>query len=411
MRVLPLPIPPGPDCLGSLDVLLRALSGEGPLLVPHAPGERPDLPAQSDGPGAIAVGTSGSTGTPKRAVLPAEALRASAHATHEVLGGPGCWLLALPPHHIAGLQVLLRSAAAGFTPEVLDAPTGFGADVFCRAAAAMPPAPRRYVSLVPTQLHRILADPAATRALAGFDAVLVGGAASAARLLTAARHFGVRVVTTYGMSETAGGCVYDGVPLPVSRVRLDGDGRISLGGATLASGYLGGADGHPADDPFTTGPDGERWFRTDDLGHLEANPGDDARRLVVDGRADDVVVTGGLKVRPGVVEAALHEVLPPGCSAVVVGVPDPEWGQVVGAVLTPSDDAPAAAEAQGASTAAAACAALEAAWPRLRDDLRTRLPGPALPRRVAVVPELPLRGPGKPDRAALRALLGSRPSR
>ena len=155
-----------------------------------------------------------------------------------------------------------------------------------------------------------------------------------ASLLAQARDAGVRVVTTYGMSETAGGCVYDGRALDVSRVRLEDDGRIRLGGATLAQGYLG----EPAltAESFSEDTDGTAWFRTDDVGHL-----DDRGALVVDGRIDDLINTGGLKVVPRLVEEALVQ-LDAVAEAVVVGSPDPEWGQVVSAaiVVTPGQLAP-----------------------------------------------------------------------
>ena len=285
---------------------------------------------------------------------------------------------ALPAHHIAGLQVLVRSVVADTTPVCMDLAGGFSADAFARAAAEITPGARAYTAVVPTQLVRLLVSAQGCEALTRFSAVLLGGAAAPASLLAQARGFGVRVVTTYGMSETAGGCVYDGRALDVSQVRLEDDGRIRLGGATLAQGYL--------DEPalsaksFSEDPDGIPWFLTDDVGHF-----DDQGCLVVDGRIDDLINTGGLKVVPHLVEAALGQL---DCitEAIVVGSPDPEWGQVICAAVVVR---------QGYSP------------PNLdevRDKLRGMLPGHALPRRLATVAELPLRGPGKPDRAAVRTL-------
>jgi O-succinylbenzoic acid--CoA ligase len=310
-------------------------------------------------------------------MLTGAALRASADATHQRLGGQGQWLLALPAHHIAGIQVLVRSLVADTTPVCMDLAGGFTTASFARATAEIISSARAYTALVPTQLVRLLASADGCQALTRFAAVLLGGAATPASLLARARGFGVRVVTTYGMSETAGGCVYDGRALEVSRVQLEDDGRIRLGGATLAQGYLG--EIALTADSFSTDMDGTAWFRTDDVGHL------DKGALVVDGRIDDLINTGGLKVVPRLVEAALVQ-LDTIAEAIVVGSPDPEWGQVVSAavVVTPGASPPSLDE--------------------VRDQLRALLPDHGLPRRLATLPKLPLRGPGKPDRAAVRRL-------
>ena len=268
---------------------------------------------------------------PKLAMLTREALAASATATHERLGGPGQWLLPMPAHHIAGLQVLVRSLVAGTEPVAMDLTEGFTPAAFARSAAALT-GHRRYTSLVPTQLVRLLADPAGTEALRVFDAVLLGGAAAAPSLLARAAEAGVSVTTTYGMSETAGGCVYDGRPLACTTVRADADGRLHLGGATLAEGYLGRPDLTAA--AFSTDADGRRWFATDDVGHQ----GEDGR-WHVDGRIDDLVNTGGLKVAPRLVEEAITARLPEVAECAVVGVPDPEWGEAVAAALVLADGA------------------------------------------------------------------------
>ncbi|GGM33425.1 AMP-binding protein [Promicromonospora citrea] len=378
---------------GSLDDVVRAVRdalGGGPV---YAPRPRP-AGAEPPPPGtALVLRTSGSTGNPREVALSAAALRASAEATHERLGGPGRWLLVLPPTHVAGIQVVARTVVAGtevgggtlesFTPE------GFAAlaDDFLAAG------PRAYVSVVPTQLHRLVVaaedgDPAGLAALARFDAVLVGGAATPGPLLSRARAAGVRVVTTYGMSETSGGCVYDGVPLPGVRVRIaegaeDGTGVVELTGPTLAEGYVGDPAATAA--AFRTDPDGTRWFRTSDLGRLDGD------RLTVLGRADDVVVTGGVNVAPDAVEEVIAEHLAargtPG-EACVVGVPDDEWGQAVVAVVTGGAD-------RIAPVAPAVLAELRAA-------VAARLGSAAAPRRAYVVGALPRRGPGKIDRAGVQ---------
>lgn len=218
----------------------------------------------------VHAATSGSTGTPKVARLTAGALTASARSTLTVLGGPGQWLLSTPATHIAGIQVLVRSALAGIPP-VTVGPGGFTSARFSSAAARLT-GTRRYTSLVPTQVARLLADDEGRAALARFDAVLVGGAAVPDTLRAAGRSAGTRIVATYGMSETAGGCVYDGRPLPGARMRIGdadpaGVGVIELGGPMLASGYVDRPEQTAL--AFGTDPDGSRWFRTDDLGRID----------------------------------------------------------------------------------------------------------------------------------------------
>lgn len=366
----------GQDALRALPALSELLNGRGPLLLPHAADAPPSpLPedhavnelglSSSSDAAALAVGTSGSTGVAKRAVLTAEALRASGEATHQRLGGPGRWLLALPGHHIAGLQVLLRSLLSDEKPAAL--PSGpFTAKGFADAAHNMRGA-RRYTSLVPTQLRRVLCDERARAALTAFDAVLVGGSAAPPDLVARAREEGAHIVLTYGMSETAGGCVYDGVPLANVGVVLDA-GRVLLAGPMLANGYLGA----PASEAFRH-VGGRRWFRTDDIGHLEHG------RLAVDGRDDDVLVTGGVKVWPGEVERVLAPLLPVGIDVVVLGVPDPEWGIAVVAAIGP-------------------VRAAEIDLDALLAQARECLPRHAVPRRIVALPSLPQAGPGKPDR-------------
>ncbi|WP_432563124.1 o-succinylbenzoate--CoA ligase [Kineococcus sp. SYSU DK003] len=383
--LLPLPVPAGPEVLRLLPTLARALAGDLPhALLPHAAGQAPasaldpggPLAAgedSADDPTAVVVSTSGSTGTPKGALLPAGALRASAAATARRLApGPGAqqWVLALPAHHVAGLQVLLRSVRAGTEPVVL-ASGGFTAGAFVAATAACTGA-QLLTSLVPTQLVRLLEHEEATAALRRYAAVLVGSAATPAPLLARAREAGVPVVTTYGSSETCGGCVYDGVPLDGVVPALQ-DGRLTLAGPVVARGYRGLPD-HPA---FAGGR-----FTTDDTAVLADG------RVRILGRVDDLITTGGLKVAPALVEDALTGT--PGIAeVVVVGVPDPEWGQRVVACVVPGPVPPSLAE--------------------VRDRVSHAVARHAAPRQLLLLDELPLRGPGKPDRAALRARAAADP--
>ncbi|WP_235866215.1 AMP-binding enzyme [Serinibacter arcticus] len=370
---------PAPPSSSLHEALARALTG-GPavVLTPDLPDgrTRPHVPAGA----ALVLGTSGSTsGTPRLVALTADAVRASAVATHERLGGPGGWLLTLPAHHVAGVMVAARTLVAGTrlttaTPGPFR-PATFADDAERHLAALRtddPAGARAYTSLVPTQLRRVLDDPGATAAAAAFDAVLVGGAATPAPLLEQARAAGIAVVTTYGMTETSGGCVYDGVPLSGVTVRIDDGGRIVLAGPQLALGYVT-ADGLTPIAPELTTADRGTW---------------DGAVLRVLGRADDVVLTGGVNVDPADVEAAALAV--DGVAEVcVVGVPDPEWGQLVAAAIVPG---PGAADEDALVVA-------------VRAGVRDALGGPWVPRRVVLVPELPLRGPGKPDRVAVARLL------
>lgn len=312
----------------------------------------------------LVIRTSGSSGKPKDVILSHRAVLASASATHDRLGGPGQWLLALPATGVAGLQVLVRSVLAGEEPLVA-ADHGSLAE----AIAAMT-GPRQYASLVPTQLHRIVAAGELAM-LAGLDALLIGGASVSPALLAEARDAGVHVVRTYGMSETCGGCVYDGTPLDGVDVRIDENRQIQLSGPMLFDGYT------DAEETARVLRDG--WFATDDLGEFDPDG-----RLRVLGRSDDVVISGGVNVSlPAVTEAvrAMTGVR----DAHAVSVDDPEWGQrvVVAVVGEPT---------------------LEA----IRDAVESvGLPRSWAPRQVLVLDELPLLEGGKIDRQELKALAQS----
>jgi O-succinylbenzoic acid--CoA ligase len=275
--------------------------------------------------------------------------------------------LALPPHHVAGIQVVVRSLLAGTTPVQLDVATGFDIERLPAAVAELGSG-RRYTSLVATQLAKALGAPAATAALAELDAVLLGGGPAPQPILDAAAAAGVRVMRTYGMSETAGGCVYDGVPLSGTRVRIGDDGRISIGGPMIARGYRNPVDPDPFAEPG--------WFHTNDVGAL-----DSSGRLSVLGRADDGISTGGLTVLPGPVEAALST-HPGVADCAVFGINDDRLGQRVAAAVVPAGAEPPSLEA-------------------LRAHVAQSLDATAAPRELHIVAELPRRGIGKLDRKAL----------
>lgn len=309
----------------------------------------------------VVIATSGSTDGRGHVVgLSLEALVASATATLERIGGPGQWVTSLPIHGVAGLQVVTRSVLAGMRPVVYAPRRGFDPALFADAVANLQPGVRRYLSLVPTQLHR--AVEVAPDELAAFDAILVGGAALPPGLALRAADAGAKIITTYGSTETSGGCVYDGIPLAGVEVRLV-DGLVQVAGPHLATRYL-----DTDRQPFTTDA-GRRWLTTHDLGRLVDG------RLAIRGRADDVIISGGVNVNPLDVEDALAAL--PG-EWVVVGVPDPAWGQRLVAVTTG-----------------------HAGLTRVK-EATAHLPPAGRPKQVLHRDSLPLRPSGKVDRRAVR---------
>lgn len=348
----------------------RWLAGEVALHLISPDQPAPPIPTLPAGV-TLALQTSGSTGEPKTVLHTTASLVASARTTNDFLGEPGQWLLTLPTHHIAGFQVLLRSVLAGIAPEVLPGP--FRARTFAERAGS-----QRYVSLVPTQLSRILPDDDARAALATFSAVLVGGAGLPEPLAAAAAAANIKVVPTYGMSETGGGLVYDGRPLPGAEVALDSDGRILLGGPFLAHSYL--EEQHNS--AFRTTVGGTRWLATNDWGAWQGG------RLHVAGRLDNLINTGGEKIAPEAVERAL-ESLPEVAGAVVVGQKDSDWGQKVVALVVWAGAARLPKE-------------------QLAAAVRERLGPAAVPREVVAAAQMPLLPTGKIDRQAAAALLETR---
>ena len=420
----------------------RSLTGD----LPNSARDGQDPCGQTQDPESLAlvVGTSGSTGAPKQTALSVQALRASARATERfftdypsvgsakqrraVSEDPAQWLLALPAHYVAGAQVLARSVLAGTAPVVAASVTdgvSFTPEVFLNAAERLSCA-RRFISLVPTQVHKLLeaaeANPTLGSeiydALGQFTGILLGGAPASASLLVAARELGLNVVTTYGSAETAGGCIYSGVALPGVRLRvvpedaglLDssvaGDasaesapniGRIWLGGEHLASGYMG--DSARTASHFFVDADGCRWYRTDDYGSLTPStpnaPEDEgAPMLNIVGRSDDVIITGGVKVSARAVAAVL-ESHPTVREAAVVGIPDARWGSAVAAAIT----------LRGASGAQSAPDASEATCDMLREFCTDKLGAAGTPKYLRILADFPTVSTGKPDRQAIYSML------
>ena len=312
------------------------------------------LRAWLDGPddARLVVETSGSTGAPKRVLLSRAAVLASVAATERRLGAAGRWVLALPPSYVAGVQVICRSLVAGHEP-----------------ATEWPAEEPWFTSLVPTRLHRLLESPEDLAALRTAHTILLGGGPIDPALRARAVDEGLRVVATYGSAETAGGCVYDGLPLDGVALAIGTDGRIRIAGPTLFDGY----DGDP-DLTARTLVDG--WFLTSDAGRL-----DEDGRLTVLGRVDDMVVSGGVNVPAPAVAARIRR--HPGVKdAEVLGVPDPEWGQRLVAFVV----------AAGVDLA------------EVRDWVGAEQPRSWAPRQVVVVDEIPRLDNGKPDRIALKEL-------
>ena len=316
----------------------------------------------AEDPATLVIETSGSTGSPKRVLVRREAVLASVRASAARLGETGRWLLALPSSYVAGVQVVCRSLVAGHAPVLVP-----GLDLAAAVDRAVGDVPL-FTSLVPTQLHRLLDRPEQARALAQVHTVLVGGGPVPAALRRRAEEAGVRVVATYGASETAGGCVYDGLPLDGVAVAIGARGRIRIGGPTVFAGY----DGDPA---LTAQTLVDGWYLADDAGRL-----DEDGRLQVLGRLDDVVVSGGVNVPLPAVAARLRE-HPGVAEAEVVGAEDAEWGTRVVAFVV---------------------GAVEPA--ELREWVAATLPRAWAPRQVRHLEALPLLATGKVDRSALREL-------
>ena len=399
-----LTVEPGPDgVLGLAAELPAALNGEGPAIAPFPAGPpeyvdrilaavRPDDPSAplEDDDVAVVVATSGSMGEPRGVLLPGSALIASAKATDTRLGGPSRWVMALPAHHVAGLQVLVRAHLSGIPPIPLDTVGGaghFSAQEFANAtraarAIADSDGAQLRTALVPTQLARIVElGPAAADALGAYDTILIGGAAAAYGLVARATSLGARIVTTYGMTETSGGCVYDGTPLAGVAVRIvdaddSGVGRIELAGPTIARGYRLRPELTEA--AFASG-----MHRTSDRGRIDQH-----NRLVVVGRVDDVVQVGGINVSVAAVEGAVQE-HPMVAEAAVVAVADDQWGSKITAFVVANG-------LESVSDQQLIASIVERAANALGAESR--------PRDIVLMDSLPTLPTGKIDREQLRSL-------
>lgn len=306
---------------------------------------------------AVVISTSGSTGHPKEVALTAAALRASANASHSFLGAHkgDRWSLLLPTSHIAGVNVLIRAITLG--TQALDF-----RDAEIREQA-------EFTSIVPTQLYRALhGEKKLLSHLQGSRAVLVGGAATPQELIEKAISRGINIVTTYGMSEMSGGCVYNNQPIEGVDVRVDGAGVISLRGAMQATTYLG------AEEIWQSTTDGP-WFVTSDMGELRDG------KLYVHGRIDDQIISGGEKISLTTIEQELNSTFPDQ-KFMTFSIPDLEWGSAL-------------------------CLASDREIDRLkiRALLSAKFGSYCVPKEYLSSVKLPYTSIGKPDRLLLRRAL------
>ena len=299
----PLRVVSSSDTFAALELMVDVLDGKVAGFISDT--EQLDLPKEVEDEVALIVESSGSTGTPKQIKLSLDALKHSARASTERLGGDGQWLLALPTNFIAGANVLIRSVLSDTQPILLNTRVPFTTEAFVRGASLMEGS-RRYTSLVPAQLSRLAQDAEADAfvfsMLRKFDAILVGGQLPNWSEVETLRAKGINVIVSYGMTETCGGCIYDGVPLTGIVFEVN-DGLISISGPVLALG-LGGK------------------FETNDLGRIVDE------KLEVLGRADRVIISGGIKVSLERVEQAALNI--PGVAQVVAVAVSSQWGESVG---------------------------------------------------------------------------------
>ena len=344
-----LSISPEWDMAQLSEALLRAINGSGPALSCAEAGTN-SVTAEI----ALVIPTSGSSGTPKAVALSAGALLASARSCHDFLGAkPGeRWSLLLPVNHIAGINVLVRAMGLG-TPVIDLRNTDEYIDV-------------EYTAIVPTQLHRALhGDGALLSHLKNCKAILVGGGATSPLLEQEALAAGLNIVTTYGMSEMSGGCIYNHQAIDGAEVKIREDGRVLLRGTMMASTYLNNQA--LWDSSLSDG-----WFIAPDLGEMRDG------KLFIIGRSDDQIISGGEKISLSHIENFLHSEFE-GIRFIAFGVPDLEWGAklILASDLTPNIEL-------------------------IREKIRSKFGGHAVPKEFFELNPLPLQGIGKPDRIAAR---------
>ena len=277
--------------------LAAALEGSGPAL------STSEVSAKKiDKSIAMVVSTSGSTGEAKSVAISSAALIASINACHKYLGAtPGdSWSLLLPTNHIAGLNVIIRATALG--TRVVD---NRNVENYIDTD---------FISIVPTQLHKALTtDAKLLEHLTAAEAVLVGGGPISEKIKKDAASKHIKIVTTYGMTEMCGGCIYNQKPMDGVEVRISTSGLIQLSGSMMASGYLS-ASGQVSQ------IDKNGWFESNDLGEVSNG------LLKVLGRADDVIISGGEKISLALVEEMIAKIYP-AQELITFAMQDEVWGQ------------------------------------------------------------------------------------
>lgn len=316
MSQIPVRVIPANDVVAALLALTDALAGKCAVFISprEVNGQKvivEGIPEFVDSNTAVIVESSGSTGTPKRISISAKALIASAKATEEYFGTQGQWLLTLPINYIAGIQVLVRSILADVPPIQMNTAVPFTPEAFALSSTLLT-ADAKFTSVVPTQLIRLqqLAsqDSFLVKLLQRFKAILVGGQATSPEVLEFFRDKGINVVESYGMAETSGGCVYNGLALSGVELKLDGEGTVAIRGDVLANDVA-------SEDGFLV---------TQDMGEFN-----EQGLLRILGRADRVIISGGLKMSLDSVEAVAASV--PGVVEVgATAVSSTEWGERVG---------------------------------------------------------------------------------
>lgn len=345
------------------DQIQQALLGEGPTLLittsskfatenPHFQSLLHEYQEDSE-PIALLIETSGSSGVPKLVALNAQALSASAQITNNYLGAEigDSWSLTLPLNHIAGINQLTRSINLNSNLAPSD---GSGA---------------QFISIVPTKLHRAIQNKDLLfDNLCSAKKVLIGGAPITQKLIASAQDCGISLVTSYGMTEMGGGCIYDSQPLPGIEMKIDSAGLINLKGPVVANSYFG--DSQATKRHFQNG-----WFITSDLGEISAGS------LTVNGRSDDLIVSGGEKIS-AIMVAALIRAHFPELEIIVLGVPDVEWGQSLRVVVTGNKK--------------------ELTLAQIRDIVGSQIGRFAAPRSLLLLDQIPMLDIGKPDLSFLR---------
>lgn len=322
----PLKLVAANDAFGALVAFTDVLDDKYALFItaPEVNGKMPEthgLPDEVDDDVALIVETSGSTGVPKKISLSRKALIASAHAASFALDADDYssqWLLALPTNYIAGANVLIRSVLAGTQPVIMNTSVPFTAEAFARSASHMK-AEKRFTSLVPTQLGRLALaaehDEFVLEQLRRFDAILVGGQAADYQLIGRLEKLGMRIIVTYGMTETCGGCIYNGIPIGDTEVRLIDD-RIAIKNSMLANVEL----------------DTEGFFVTQDAGLV-----DEKGHLGIIGRLDRVINSGGIKISLDRVEQLAMRINGVDDLA-AASIHDMQWGERVGVAYVGSPE-------------------------------------------------------------------------